>query len=118
MKKTQSALALILFSMPQKHKWNAKTIGIHLTIIKLGKELPVEAKKPLNFNLLSFLLLEVLYSFEKYGGKCQFDAISSAFVVDLKSIICRIWHFYKQIIKFKVYSVINKLKLLFYHEKL
>lgn len=63
--KTQRALALILFSMPQKHKWNAKTIGIHLTIIKLGKELPVEAKKPLNFNLLSFLLLEVLYSFEK-----------------------------------------------------
>lgn len=67
--------------MPQKHKWNAKTIGIHLTIIKLGKELPVEAKKPLNFNLLSILLLEVLYSFEKYGGKCQFDAISSAFVL-------------------------------------
>lgn len=75
MKKTQSALALILFSMPQKHKWNAKTIGIHLTIM------PVEAKKPLNFNLLSFLLLEVLYSFEKYGGKCQFDAISSAFIL-------------------------------------
>lgn len=81
MKKTQRALVWILFSMPQKHKWNAKTIGIHLTIIKLGKELPVEAKKPLNFNLLSILLLEVLYSFEKYGGKCQFDAISSAFVL-------------------------------------
>lgn len=81
MKKNQRALAWMLFSMPQKHKWNAKTIGIHLTIIKLGKELPVEAKKPLNFNLLSILLLAVLYSFEKYGGKCQFDAISSAFVL-------------------------------------
>lgn len=31
----------------------------------------------------------------------------SFYVIDLKTIIRRIWHFYKQIIKFKVYNVIN-----------